>query len=329
MSRRARHGVLALVSVLLLAAMLVVARHIDNLLTHDPERPCAVSEESAELRALPSSAAADTLDSDPGGATVLAAGDIGLARCPADDLTADLAARYRGPVLALGDLAYPNGTASDFVSAFEPSWGPLGDRIRPVPGNHDYHDHVAAAYFDYFGTRAGTPGEGWYSFDINGWHLVALNSNCAYIGGCGSGSRQERWLRDDLAAHPAQCVLAFSHHPRFSSARHGADPDLGDVWSDLEAAGAELLLSGHDHVYERFAPQDSRGRLDQANGIRQFVVGTGGRSLYPRISATATSEVRNNRAFGLLKLTLWPDRYAWEFIAIDGSVVDSGAERCH
>jgi hypothetical protein len=262
--------------------------------------------------------------------TVFAAGDVGSCESDGDERTARLLAGRRGPILALGDLAYDRGTAREFAECYAPSWGRLKERTHPVPGNHEYKEHDAAApYFAYFGAAAGTPGEGWYSFGIGGWHFVALNSNCDEVGGCGRSSPQGRWLAADLAAHPAPCTLAFWHHARFSSgAKHGNTREMAEFWEILAEHGADVILSGHEHVYERFAPQDARGRADP-NGVRQFTVGTGGRSLRGFGEIQPNSEARSGDSFGVLALTLEPAGYAWEFLPAAGfRFVDRGRAAC-
>ncbi|HET6622980.1 MAG TPA: Calx-beta domain-containing protein, partial [Gaiellaceae bacterium] len=170
--------------------------------------------------------------------------------------TSDLLVRKRyAAVLALGDLQYEDATRAKFGASYDPSWGRLRSITRPVPGNHEYRTDGADGYFGYFGAAAGDPAKGYYSYDLGGWHLVALNSSCSEVGGCGAGSRQERWLRADLAASSAPCTLAYWHHPRFSSGSHGSDPSYEAFWRALYEAGADVVLVGHDHDYERFAPQ--------------------------------------------------------------------------
>jgi acid phosphatase type 7 len=232
-------------------------------------------------------------------------------------------------VLALGDLQYERALGESFLRAYDPTWGRLKSVTHPVPGNHE--DRTASeGYHRYFGPAAGDPKRGWYSFDIGAWHLIALNSNCRRAGGCGPGSPQERWLRTDLAAHPARCTLAFWHHPRFSSGRHAGDPDYDAFWRALHEAGADVVVNAHDHHYERFAPQDPRGRLDRARGIREFVVGTGGKSLEPFGRVRPNSEVRNNRTFGVLVLTLHRGGYDWRFVGERGTKFgDRGSGVCH
>jgi len=219
----------------------------------------------------------------------------------------------------LGDLAYERGTDAEFRRCFAPSWGRYRTRIRPALGNHEYGTAGAAGYFRYFGARAG-PRRGYYSYDLGPWHVVVLNTNCGPAGGCGAGSPQQRWLRADLAAHPARCTLAYGHHPRFSSGLHGSDASLGALWRALSAGGAEVYLAGHDHHYERFAP---------IGGVRQFVVGTGGRSLYPAPLAAPRSVLRSSRTYGVLALQLRQASYSWRFVAVSGGgFSDAGAAAC-
>ncbi len=245
--------------------------------------------------------------------------------------TADLVQQLQpDTVLALGDNQYERGSLEKFLASYELSWGAFKAITRPAVGNHEYLDRDAAGYFDYFGDAAGAPDEGYYSFDVGSWHLVALNSNCSKVGGCAAGSPQETWLRADLAAHAARCTLAYWHHPRYSSGQHGNFATTEPLWQALMEAGAEIVLSGHDHDYERFAPQDAHGNLDTANGIRQFVVGTGGKNHYPMNHPRPNSEVRNDDAYGVLRLTLRPDGYDWLFVPEPGkSVQDSGSADCH
>ncbi|MEP6993056.1 MAG: metallophosphoesterase [Acidobacteriota bacterium] len=244
--------------------------------------------------------------------------------------TAALVEQIGGTVFTLGDNAYGSGTPEQFANCYAPTWGRFKDRTRPAAGNHDYLTLGAAGYFAYFGAAAGDPKKGYYSYDLGAWHVIVINSNCQEIGGCQKGSTQEKWLREDLAAHPALCSAAMWHQPRFSSADHGDDPGMSAIWKALYEAGAELVLSGHDHTYERLAPMDDRGGSDPQKGVRQFVAGTGGRYLYNWGTIHPTSEVRNNQTFGVLKLTLHPDSYDWQFVPADGSgFTDSGSAKCH
>lgn len=264
-------------------------------------------------------------------ATLIAAGDI--ANCGNDGAqqTAALIARIPGTLAPLGDNAYELGTPQQYARCYGPTWGRFKDRTRPAPGNHDYIFPGAAGYFGYFGAAAGLRGKGYYSYDLGAWHVVVINSNCNAIGGCETGSPQQRWLTADLAAHPAACTLAYWHHPRFSSgAEHGDDPAMTDIWQTLRDAGAEIVLSGHDHDYERFAPQDASGARDPAHGIREFVVGTGGDSHYPFGPPEANTEVRNNTTFGVLVLTLRSGGYDWRFVPVaGGTFTDAGSGVCH
>lgn len=233
-------------------------------------------------------------------------------------------------VLALGDIAYEEGTFSQYRAYFEPTWGRVKRRIRPVPGNHEYQTERARGYFRYFGKAAGPPGRGYYSFDIGRWHVVALNSNCGEVA-CAEGSDQEAWLRADLAAHDNICTLAFWHHPRWSSGvTHGGIDDVAPLVRALYESGADVLLVGHEHNYERFAPQDPKGRKDTKRGIRQFVVGTGGRDHHPFGTPVPNSEVRNSDTYGVLQLTLRPDSYEWRFTPEAGrTFTDAGRGDCH
>ena len=260
---------------------------------------------------------------------IIAAGDI--AACGAshtgDEATAALLAGIAGTVLPLGDNAYPDGTSGQFADCYDPSWGASKARTRPVPGNHDYHTAGASGYFGYFGAAAGDPSKGYYSFDLGTWHLIALNSECAEIGGCDTGSPQETWLKADLAASQTGNILAYWHKPRFSS--RGDQDSLQAIWNDLYDYGADVVLAGHTHLYERFAPLDSAGQPDATYGIREFVVGTGGAG-HASYAPVANVEVQNDDAFGVLKLTLRPASYAWTFVPEEGKTfTDSGRSPTH
>jgi acid phosphatase type 7 len=271
----------------------------------------------------------------PSGNVIVAAGDIANCAGEGDEATAKLVTAIDGAtVLTLGDNAYPNGTAQNFRECYEPSWGQFKERTKPIPGNHEYETQGARGYFEYFGEAAGDPEEGYYSYDLGSWHIVALNSNCGEGEiRCGPGSAQTEWLKEDLAANSdeGRCTLAYMHHPRFSSGEeHGSTPKLEPLWEALYEAGADVVLSGHEHNYERFAPQDPEGRADPERGIREFVVGTGGKSHYPIVNPIANSEVNNDETYGVLKLTLHPHSYEWQFVPVEGeSFTDSGSGRCH
>jgi hypothetical protein len=239
-----------------------------------------------------------------------------------------LKGRYAA-VLTLGDNQYEDGSYEKYVASYAKSWGRVKRITRPAPGNHEYDTDGASGYFRYFGAAAGPARRGYYSFDLGGWHLVSLNSNCSKIGGCHEGSPQERWLRRDLAKHPARCTLAYWHHPRFSSGRHGSHDSVSGLWHALYDHGADVVLVGHDHDYERFAPQNVAGAFDRVQGIREFVVGTGGESHYDFESTERNSRVRDSTSFGILSLTLRPRSYVWRFVSAVGSFTDRGSARCH
>ena len=233
-------------------------------------------------------------------------------------------------VLPLGDVQYDSGTAADFAASYQPSWGRLKAITHPAVGNHEYGSPGAAPYFQYFGGAAGSPDKGYYSYDLGSWHLIVVNSNCAQIGGCSSGSPQEVWLRADLAAHPVQCTLAYWHHPRFSSGQNGDAESLDTIWGDLYAAGADVVLNGHDHDYERFAPQNAAGQRDDVAGVREFVVGTGGKNHMSFKAIKPNSELHDTSSFGFLELTLSAGSYAWRFVSDPpGGLADSGSGACH
>jgi 3',5'-cyclic AMP phosphodiesterase CpdA len=293
------------------------------------------------LLAAAAASAASTADAStgaPAAVTVYAAGDI--ARCPYRDaaysdaadtartVAAGLAADRDAIVLTLGDHTYPHGKAKEFADCYGPTWGAFKDRTWPAPGNHEYYTPKAAPYFAYFGERAG---RGYYSLDLGGWHIVSLDSNLAPI----EHAAQIAWLRADLASHPARCTLAFWHHPLYSSGGHGSIPKMRDAWRLLQEAGAELVLSGHDHDYERFAPQDADGHLDPAHGMRQFVVGTGGAYPTPFLLTVDNSEMRDNGRTGVLRLRLLDGRYEWEFLesarltSLGLPAPDRGSDACH
>jgi hypothetical protein len=256
---------------------------------------------------------------------VVAVGDIANCASEGDEATARLVSGIEGTVLTLGDEAYPHGTAEDFEECYEPTWGQFKERTKPTPGNHEYNTEGASAYFDYFGKAAGDPDEGYYSYNLGAWHIVALNGNCGEGEiHCGPGSPQGRWLEE-------ACTLAYFHHPLFASGSYRPGVKRVErLWEILYPAGVDVVLNGHDHNYQRFAPQDAGGRADPEGGIRQFVVGTGGRSLYEIPDPIANTEVYNDEAYGVLKLTLHPKKYAWEFVPVKGETFsDFGVARCH
>lgn len=262
-----------------------------------------------------------------GPAVLVGAGDIAV--CGPDLATAELTARLLdgidGTVFTAGDNTQHLGTAQEFRDCYGPTWGRHRARTRPSPGNHDYGTPNAAPYFDYFGAAAGSPGEGYYSYELGGWHVVALNSNLSME----RGSAQASWLRRDLEANTSLCTAAYWHHPLRSSATNGGTGAVRHAWELLHEFGAEIVMNGHDHLFERFAPQDPGGRHDPHRGIRQFTVGTGGYPLYPIAKIQPNSEVRGH-SHGVLRLTLRPDGYDWTFVPVPGGQFsDSGSGACH
>jgi len=282
--------------------------------------------------ALISASAATSLGNIRGGAHVIVtpavlvgAGDIGECALTGAAETARLLDATPGIVFAAGDNAYPDGSLANYESCYAPTWGRHRDRTRPAPGNHDYRTLGASGYFAYFGANAGSPGTGYYSFRLGAWHVIVLNSNIPF----GPASVQQAWLRNDLANHAGMCTVAYWHHPRFSSGRIGSDTNLTALWRTLEQGGTEVAITGHDHHYERFAPQLSDGTAD-ARGIREFVVGTGGGVLFPMGAEAPNSEVRIPNTYGVLRLTLLAGSYRWSFIAAPGgALLDSGTTACH
>ncbi len=264
----------------------------------------------------------------PPSAVLVGAGDIASCSSSGDEATATLLDGIAGTVFTAGDNAYDNGSSTDYSNCYDPSWGRHKARTRPSPGNHEYYTPGAASYFHYFGPLAGDSGKGYYSFDLGDWHVISLNSNISMS----AGSTQETWLRQDLAASTKQCTLAYWHHPRFSSGTtHGSEAATQPLWQALYDYGAEIVISGHEHNYERFAPQTPTGVVDPVQGIREFVVGTGGKEHYNDLGTPLpNSEVFNGTTFGVLKLTLSAGSYTWEFIPEAGGMfTDSGSGTCH
>jgi hypothetical protein len=264
-------------------------------------------------------------------AVLVGAGDIADCRdLSGAEATAKLLEKIPGTVMAVGDLAYPDGTKENFV-CYNQTWGRVKARTRPAPGNHEFHSAGGTPYFEYFGAAAGDPKTGYYSYELGTWHVIVLNSECQDLGGCQPGSAEEKWLRADLAAHPAACTLAYWHKPLFSSgSAHGDDPEFRPFWQALYDANADVVVNGHDHDYERFAPQTPDAAPDAKRGIREFVAGTGGKNQRPFVAPHANSEVRNADGFGVLKLTLRPGSYDWQFIPEAGKTfTDSGSGTCH
>jgi calcineurin-like phosphoesterase family protein len=253
------------------------------------------------------------------------AGDI--AQCGALDpayATARLVQFVGGTVFTLGDNAYFEGSADQFKNCYDPTWGPFKSFTRPVPGNHEYETSGAAPYYDYFGPNAGMPGLGYYSFELGDWHAVALNS----LIDVGANSAQAAWLKADLASSTKKCTIAYWHYPLFTSGQNLPNPQMRDFWRILYNAGVEIVLNGHDHLYERFAPQTPDGIRDDAKGIRQFTAGSGGAALYNFVTNAPNSE-KQIRNWGVLKLTLSSDHYDWQFIAVSGAGDSGGPVACH
>lgn len=266
---------------------------------------------------------------EPPAETLVAAGDIADGS-NGDEQTAALVATIPGTVAALGDLAYENGSASDFATYYEPTWGRFKARTRPAAGNHEYQTPNAAGYFGYWGAVAGLPTQGWYSYELGAWHVIVLNSNCPFVGGCHAGSPQEAWLRADLAAHPTRCTLAYWHHPRFSTGVVGDSPDIRPLFQALYDANADLLLVGHAHNYQRWSPLNPTGAADAARGIRQFVVGTGGRAFHEVSPPDPRQEIANDDTFGVLRLLLSSAGFTWQFQPVAGrTFTDTGSQTCH
>ena len=266
----------------------------------------------------------------PGSQTIVAAGDIAQCNSSNDEATALLVDDIPGTVAVLGDNVYENGSATEYTNCYAPSWGRHKARTRPSVGNHEYQTANASGYYGYFGSAAGDPATGYYSYDLGAWHVVVLNSNCSIVS-CDAGSAQEHWLRADLAANTKSCTLAYFHHPRFNSgASHGNSTAVGPFWNALYDYDADVILNGHEHLYERFAPQTPNAAGDVARGIRQFTVGTGGRSFYSIGTIQPNSEIRNNATYGVLKLTLGTGNYSWQFVPVAGmTFTDTGSGNCH
>jgi uncharacterized protein YjdB len=256
---------------------------------------------------------------------LVGAGDIAVGG-GAQDQTAALINTIPGTVFAAGDNAYEDGTLSQYQAYYDPTWGQFKSRTRPCPGNHEYHTANAAGYFGYFGALAGPSGQGYYSYDLGDWHIISLDSEIPMS----AGSAQEVWLKADLAASSSQCTIAYWHRPRYNSGDiHGDQSDTQPLWKDLSDAGAEIVICGHEHVYERYEPMDVNGNAS-ATGIREFVVGTGGANLYTITTPSPHLQAWDTSTYGVLKLTLGAGTYSWEFVPVAGQTyTDSGSGVCH
>ncbi len=261
--------------------------------------------------------------------TLVGAGDIASCDYTADSATARLVGRIPGTVFTLGDNVYPDGTIKQFRECYEPTWGKYKKRTKPSVGNHEYRTPDASGYFNYFGARAGAPSKGYYSYRRGGWHIVVLNSNCSKVGGCGRRSPQGRWLRRDLANHQARCTLAYFHHPLYSTGDNTATPQVKPFWKILYDRGADVILAGHAHRYERFAPITPDG-VPSTNGIRQFIVGTGGAPGGVQYGADDPNmQVKKTDTPGVLKLNLRAGSYRWKFVSVNNTFADRGNNQCH
>lgn len=335
-SERFRSLVIAGASLVVLAAVVIVWTNAHG---REPTAPL-------ETASVPPPSGPD----DP---VVVAVGDIacdpfdsdwdqGSATACGQVATSDLALSLDpDAVLALGDLQYECGGYEAFLASYDPSWGRLKAITHPVPGNHEYNAAFetdgtdcstatdGAGYYEYFGAAAGDPSEGWYSYDLGAWHVIAINSNCGKLGGCGGNAPQGEWLAADLAADDAACTLAYWHYPRYSSGQHGNSDSMASLWEMMVGGGVDVVLTGHDHDYERFVPLDASQQPDP-EGIRSFVVGTGGKSLREFTSEQVGSEVRIADTFGVLRLTLGETSFGWEFLPVPGGApLDAGAGACH
>ena|SRR5215210_1131698 len=264
--------------------------------------------------------------------TLVGAGDIASCNYTEDSATAKLLGNIPGTVFTLGDNAYTYGTTADFNNCYDPTWGKYRERTRPSVGNHEYYTEGAKPYYNYFGWRAGKPSRGYYSYDRGAWHIVALNSNCEKVGGCGRSSTQGHWLRRNLANHRSRCTLAYFHHPLYATGRGTPTPAVKPLWRILYDRRTDVILSGHAHRYERYAPITPGGVVNSENGIRQFVVGTGGNLGGGEIYYKQAPGVRVVKLGtpGVLKLDLRAGSYNWKFVPVAGKTFsDSGTDTCH
>lgn len=326
MNRLMKRHVLLLAAIALVAGCPTARPTASLVLSPSTPRPAASAAPSASPVAAPTPIPGETPT------TLLAVGDIASAKSEGDEATSRLLDGLSGPILALGDLVYENGTAEEFATVFEPSWGRHKARIKPLPGNHEYNTPQAAGYFGYFGASAGDPAKGFYAFDAGPhWRVLMINSELELrIAASGAESLQLEWVEQELTAHRDKHVIAAWHHPRYTSGPHGDTTVMDPYWDLLVAHGAELVLAGHDHMYERFAPIGASDQRDDAKGLRSFVVGTGGATLYPLLDGVdAHSEAVEAETWGVLKLELYANRYAWEFVPVAGKTFsDRGEGAC-
>jgi acid phosphatase type 7 len=286
---------------------------------------------SGDPSPLPSASEASTPAPTPvPDAVLVGAGDIAGCDWDTDEATAALLDDIEGTIFTAGDNVYPEGTDETFDECFDPSWGRHLDRIRPAPGNHDWQTGSLDAYLDYFGEAAvNEDGDPWYAYDLGAWRIIVLDSDCEDAEDCGPESDQGRWLADELATTTARCTLAIWHVPRYSSGFHGDDTDVQPLWDALYEAGADVIVNGHDHDYERFAPLDANGDEDRERGMRQFIVGTGGVALREFEEPAPHSELRLGVTQGVIAFTLKDGGYEWSWIPTEGDVGDRGSATCH
>jgi len=266
--------------------------------------------------------------STPTPVTLAAVADIAICGQESDDQTAALISAWNAEVIIAGDANNEDGTIWQYQNCFEPSWGKYISRMHTVAGNHDYYSDPINNYYFYFGERAGEPGKGYYSFDLGEWHIVGLNSNCGYLP-CGPSSEQVAWLKEDLITNQKICTLAFWHVPRWNSGPAKQANWVQSFWDELYEAGADVIVNGHDHHYERTGKIDAKGYPDKQKGIVEFIVGTGGAGHYYLDDPFPFSEKMIFGEFGVLKLTLESNRYQWQFINVEGVVLDEGSNDCH
>ena len=306
------------------AASLAVA----TLVTAVTVAGAASISKSPVRRSSPGAAGQPPTTAAAGAPTIAAAGDIACPGEPCDSnrRTARLIRRLEPTaVLTLGDNQYEDGALDEFLASYDLTWGRFIGRTHPSPVNHEYHTAGADGYFDYFGRRAHRKAGGYYSFDVGDWHILALNSGTGDV-----SDQQLDWVRSDLASDDHVCELAYWHHPRWSSGKaHGSNATFDPLWGELYDAGVDVVLNGHEHNYERFAPLDRSGEVDRELGIREFVVGTGGMSHYGFGDPITGSKKRIDDRFGVLEMTLRSARYDWRFLATGGDELDSGSKRCH
>jgi hypothetical protein len=280
---------------------------------------------------------------DSGAAVMIGAGDIGVCGTRGDELTAQLvdsvlaadsAAGVPKAVFTLGDNAYPAGLDRDFVRCFTSSWGDPKKRImksiRPAIGNHDFQSQRGAAYYRYFGSRAGPAYKGYYSYDIGEWHAVVLNSEIVYAGSLNEKKSQEDWLKKDLRDNHRLCTVAYFHRPLYSSGAHGASPQMRSFWQILAKGGVDLVINGHEHHYERFLPMNAAGVVDTVNGMEEIIAGTGGGPLTgirSRLAANSAAQVQGH--WGALILTLGKAAYRSALLDVNGQIWDPSGRNCH